>query len=149
MPPLFTLEASEALPLSFPFLTRGKHNCCPPRYVDFIHDPVALYSFVIVLLTTALRTQKHLSLGWKGGSQTSWPGGSTLFLKLAMLGDTDCKIICNEISRPQKGSRTPAWLIDTNGYVGSHSRFMNSSEEPVLFDNSTFVKRPFLIKDAL
>lgn len=66
-----------------------------------------------------------------------------------MLGDTDCKIICNEISRPQKGSRTPAWLLDQKGWVGSHGHFVNSNEEPVLFDNSTFAKRQFLIKSAI
>lgn len=35
--------------------------------MDFVHDQVVLYSFVTLLLTTALTTQKHLPQmeGWK------------------------------------------------------------------------------------
>lgn len=57
-----------------------------------------------------------------------------------MLEDTDCKIICNEVSRPHKDSGTPVGLLDKKEYAGSHSHFTNSNEEPVLFDYSTFVK---------
>lgn len=44
----------------------------------------------------------------------------------------DWRIICNEVSRPQKDAGTPVWLSDKREHAGSDSHVTNSNEEPVL-----------------
>lgn len=49
-----------------------------PCYVNSMHNHVVLCNFVTVRLTTALTTQRHLSLRWKVETQTSWLGWRTI-----------------------------------------------------------------------